>query len=801
MADRLEITGWDVQRWGGGSDRRANDLPTGWTVVFGQNEEGKSSVAAALAWLLAGPGSRRELQRFGLTDEPFQASLYGTLGGESLRIAVSPQVLSRTSTGDYSETLTGDLGGRVINRAALRKILGGIRHHEYRSYYWVDAERIPEDKERTGEVGESLFANIAFGDLDPFDYAETLKDLSDKNFGKREGNTAMKGSVCLLAYDAELAQLRLTKVAGYQKEWARKKVDLDTAEKSHGDAKKAREKCKTEIRDLDTALKARKTFDDFKKAQETLAELDPPTPNDQTLKASETRVRDAIQHFKSAREALELAEGRLPKEEAECGPWVDLPADVDSSPARIKGVGDAEHTLRDRIKGVGDAEHTLRDRRTDLSKARERANAVGTADTVETSGGLRTLLASLGVACILALATVVAAVNGSIVLTAILGVSTAVSFIAAVWNLRPAVRSDDPAKVAQDRLAAVESEAEGALLTRNQRLTDAGIPEDLIDDEDMFTKDRLEALATLWATRKECTKLVGKVEEKAEVLQNLFLPMEIEATAAGEVLGLAIDRVEKHLEATNENTKRSLDLRDEVGGEVGGKKPKAQQFLEENDDAQLERLRDGKNDQLPDLELSVTTSGETVDELKGQLQQIDSDEDYLGSEADLEGKRAAIRRRTIIGLADRLSIQLLEHTASTHLGDNTGKIVKRASDLATKVAADWSDIRTVGDDSEKRLIVEGPNGNFQDDLLSTGGRSLLNLTFRLATINVEAKRLPVLLPVILDDPFVHLDDTRRAAAFAMLNEFSTAHQILYFTCHKQHAQMAEAAGANRVDLH
>jgi|GEM_PF-6184319 uncharacterized protein YhaN len=789
MADRLEITGWDVQRWGGGSDRRANDLPTGWTVVFGQNEEGKSSVAAALAWLLAGPGSRKELQRFGLADEPFQASLYGTLRGESLHIAVSPQVLSRTSTGDYSETLTGDLGGRVINRAALRTILGGIRHDEYRSYYWVDAERIPEDKERTGEVGDrSLFANIAFGDLDPFGWAETLKDRSDENFGRREGKTAKKGSVCHLAYDAGLAQLRLTKVAGYQKEWARKKVDLDDAEKSHGDAKKAREKCKTEIRDLDTALKARETFDAFKKAQETLAEFDPPTPNDRTLKASETRVRDANQHFKSAREALELAEGRLPKEEAECGPWVDLVGDVDSTQARIKGVGQAEERLRTRLN--------------DLSGARERANAVGTAVTVETSGGLRTLLASLGVACVLALATVVAAVvDGSIVLTAILGVSTATSLIAAVWNLRPSVRSDDPAKVAQNQLAAVKSEAEDALLTRNNLLTDAGIPEDLVDDEDMYTEDRLEALATLRATREECTRLVGKVEEKAEVLQNLFLPMEIEATAAGEVLGLAIDRVEKHLEATNENTTRSLALRDEVGGEVGGKKPKAQQFLEENDDAQLERLRDVENNRLPDLELRVTTTGDTVDELKGQLQQIDSNEDYLGSEADLEGKRAVIRRRTIIGLADRLSIQLLEHTADTHLGDNTGKIVKRASDLATKVAADWSDIRTVGDDSEKRLIVEGSNGNFQDDLLSTGGRSLLNLTFRLATINVEAKRLPVLLPVILDDPFVHLDDTRRAAAFAMLNEFSTAHQILYFTCHKQHAQMAEAAGANRVDLH
>ena len=94
MADRLEITGWDVQRWGGGSDRRANDLPTGWTVVLGQNEEGKSSVAAALAWLLAGPGSRRELQCFGLTDDMLHASLDGTLQGENLHIAVSPKVLS-----------------------------------------------------------------------------------------------------------------------------------------------------------------------------------------------------------------------------------------------------------------------------------------------------------------------------------------------------------------------------------------------------------------------------------------------------------------------------------------------------------------------------------------------------------------------------------------------------------------------------------------------------------------------------------------------------------------------------------
>ena len=787
MADRLEITGWDVQRWGGGSDRRANDLPTGWTVVLGQNEEGKSSVAAALAWLLAGPGSRRELQCFGLTDDMLHASLDGTLQGENLHIAVSPKVLSRTSTGDYSETLTGDHGGQVIDRAALRTILGGIRHDEYRSYYWVDAERIPKDTERTAEVGDRpLFANIAFGNLDPFSWAEMLEKRSQKNFGTREGKGSADGSVCGFAHQAELAQLRLTTVKGSQQDWARKKIELDEAEERHAYAKKDLETCSTEIRDLETALKARETFDAFKEAQETLAELEPPTPNDPTLIERNTTIRNAIQAFESARRDLESAEGRLPKEEAECGPWVDLVGDVDSTPARIKGVGEAEERLRTR--------------RNDLSGARERANAAGTADTVETSGGLRTLFASLGVACVLALANVVVAVNGSIVLTAILGVSTAASFIAAVWNLRPSVRFDDPVKVAQNQLAAVKSETEEELLTRNKLLTEAGLPEDLVDDEDTYTKERLEALGTLKATRGECTRLAGKVEEKAEVLQNLF-PMEIEANDAEEVLRLAIDRVDKHREITNKNTELTLALRGEVGGEVDGEKPKAQQFLEENDDAQLERLLNVENDRLPGLESDVQTTGDMVVELKGELQQINSNEDYLGSEPDLNGKKKVIRERTITGLADRLACRLLEDTARIHLGDNTDKIVKHASDLATKVAADWSGIRTVEDDSKKRRIhVEGSNGDFEDDLLSTGGRSLLNLTFRLATITVEAERLPVLLPVILDDPFVHLDDTRRAAAFAMLNEFSTAHQVLYFTCHKQHAQMAEAAGANRISL-
>jgi len=787
MADRLEITGWHVERWGGGSDRHATNLPTGLTVVLGQNEEGKSSVAAALAWLLAGPGGRKELRRFGLTDDMLQASLSGTLQGANLQIRVSPKVLSRTSTGDYNETLTGDHGGRVIDRAALRKILGGIRHDEYRSYYWVDAERIPEDTERTDEVGDrSLFASIAFGDLDPISWAENLEKKSNDNFGIREGRTAAKNSVCLLAYNAELAQHRLTEVAGSQQVWAGKKIDRDAFEKSHGDTKQTLEDCRTEIKDLDTALKARQVFDDADGVRKKLAELEEPTKNDVTLKTSHVRIRDAIQDLRSARTKLEAAEERVPTEEAACGAWVDLVDDAYSDPTTIERVRESEEELRNYRRGQ--------------KRAEEGAREAGAETTIETGGGLGTRLGSLslGIACVLALATVVVAVGGNALLAAILGASAATALVVAImWYLRASVRSDDPVKIAKSKAAEAKRVAEDELQVRNQLLAVAGIAEDLAGDEDIYTADRLEALATLKNTRGECTRLADKVEGMATALQELF-PMEIEVNDAEEVLQLAINRIEKHEEITFENIEANLTLREAVGGDQS----RAQRFLEENDDAELNRLLDEENGRVAGLELEVTDTGDKVKELTTQMDQIGSDEDYLGAEADLQGTRALIRRRTIIGLADQLGARLLKDTAHTHLGDNTGKILKRASELAKRVAVDWSGIRMVEDISgEWRSQVESSRGEFQEDVMSTGGRSLLNLALRLATITVEAERLPVLLPVILDDPFVHLDDTRRELAFAMLNEFSTKHQVLYFTCHEEHARMAEAAGANLRDLH
>lgn len=66
--------------------------------------------------------------------------------------------------------------------------------------------------------------------------------------------------------------------------------------------------------------------------------------------------------------------------------------------------------------------------------------------------------------------------------------------------------------------------------------------------------------------------------------------------------------------------------------------------------------------------------------------------------------------------------------------------------------------------------------------LSRGTVDLVYLSVRLALVDVLAGgKHP---PLLLDDPFVTFDDTRRAAAARLLKELSRTHQVFLFTCNR-----------------
>jgi uncharacterized protein YhaN len=66
--------------------------------------------------------------------------------------------------------------------------------------------------------------------------------------------------------------------------------------------------------------------------------------------------------------------------------------------------------------------------------------------------------------------------------------------------------------------------------------------------------------------------------------------------------------------------------------------------------------------------------------------------------------------------------------------------------------------------------------------LSAGERSICALCFRLALLdNMYTLEQPF---VVMDDPFVHLDETHLKRTAALLTELSKTRQILYFCCHE-----------------
>ena len=67
---------------------------------------------------------------------------------------------------------------------------------------------------------------------------------------------------------------------------------------------------------------------------------------------------------------------------------------------------------------------------------------------------------------------------------------------------------------------------------------------------------------------------------------------------------------------------------------------------------------------------------------------------------------------------------------------------------------------------------------------SSGTQSAAQFCMRLALIDLLFRERPFL---ILDDPFVYLDDARTAHAAALVREAAADTQILYLTCHSSRA--------------
>lgn len=82
-------------------------------------------------------------------------------------------------------------------------------------------------------------------------------------------------------------------------------------------------------------------------------------------------------------------------------------------------------------------------------------------------------------------------------------------------------------------------------------------------------------------------------------------------------------------------------------------------------------------------------------------------------------------------------------------------------------------------DDGYEIRLRAAAGTYPAERFSAGTQSAVYFAFRLACGTLLGKEP---LPLVLDDPFVHLDDSRRTQALALLERAAGERQILYFTC-------------------
>ena len=88
----------------------------------------------------------------------------------------------------------------------------------------------------------------------------------------------------------------------------------------------------------------------------------------------------------------------------------------------------------------------------------------------------------------------------------------------------------------------------------------------------------------------------------------------------------------------------------------------------------------------------------------------------------------------------------------------------------------------IGMDQDFRIVFERGGEARSDKHLSAGERSLCALCLRLALIdNMYETEQPF---IVMDDPFVHLDETHMERTKALVGELSKNRQIVYFCCHE-----------------
>lgn len=221
----------------------------------------------------------------------------------------------------------------------------------------------------------------------------------------------------------------------------------------------------------------------------------------------------------------------------------------------------------------------------------------------------------------------------------------------------------------------------------------------------------------------------------------------------------------KVLCAELENAKTTLDAFLEKNGDVGPVQPIPETESLENREKQVQA-------RLDELEDALREARQTRGGLQQSVERIPAWEDRL---SDLEDELREAERKC--ALADR-TMALLEQAKDALANSYVTKIEDGFREYAGTLLS--GDLGNVLVDKDLKLRIDAQGAARETESFSAGLSDCIALCMRLSLVDaLFGEETPFL---ILDDPFVNLDDDHTRRALEMLRKIGEDHQILYLVC-------------------
>lgn len=779
----MKITKIYISAFGGLRDYTL-EMKDGFTCIFGENENGKTTLMAFLRMMFYGSGrtarqaSKNPRQRYQpWSGEPMGGRIYFEHAGkrfclerEFRKSDATDRVTLRNLDLGTSETVPSDIGRRFF----------ALGDGAFERSVFIGQAGFSSDEDAAGEIAGRL-SNLAVTGDEGASYRQVQKRIED-------ALSELKTPRGVGKYDKGLKQLHELEeqlAAADRSAHAREELAgrIRALKEQLGQTKRDFESVKKTVdseNDLRTAgkmreyLEAKARLDELNRA----VTLDDGTCADDSFlrsvgfclsqyKIENARTVEKRSETERLRETISISENRSS-------------ADTAARAEALRGETDALQKRRESLSSAL-AETQL---------ALERAQA-DRQSAVNAKKAFHPLLLALGGAAVLA------AVVLLVLRLALPGIAAAVAgAVLAVLSFlfRPSDRAR--ALSAQNALSDVLSEK--ARLENEQAVLQGKINDCTAE---------LQMLTAALQTDEALTR-----QRKAELLQKEQLLAEQqnkERTVQAELFALTERFCDSHdlaeIEAARDslaagaeqvkNQKLTLNILSRDLGNISYEEAAARleqlgglRQLDENDFAAAKLRLNELNSRGQQLSGALS---EAAAELKNELEKVGDPAVLQKQIAEAEQRLSAQERYYD---AAQTAAAVLEESFGELRRGYSAALERKTLDIFSQITGGKYRAVSVSPGLQMEAEADGVFGTHSIEFLSGGTVDQAYLSLRLAAARLMTADEP--LPVFLDDVLAQCDDERTARALAFLKEYAADTQVLLFTCHRAVYEAAEKSGAS-----